>query len=87
MSSVWLVASEHGRSFPLQRDPEVSGHLSVGAGGPAGVRHAVATGEAVTECGVPLTALQLWDITWPGDRDATVCSTCAIAVLRATETG
>lgn len=69
----------------MQRDPEVAGHSTRCARDePAGVRHAVAPGSPTTECGLPTPALQLWDVGWPGDRGAIVCTACAIAVVRAT---
>ena len=83
---MWNVASEQVRSVPRQRDAEVTGHLSVAREEPAGIRHAVAPAETTTECGLPLPALRVWDIAWPGDRRAIVCTSCAIAVVRATET-
>jgi hypothetical protein len=82
---MWQVASEQVRSVPRQRDAEVTGHLGVARDVPAGIRHAVLLGEAATECGLPVPALQVWDIEWPGDRRAIVCTACAIAVVRATE--
>ena len=84
MEGMWQVASEQVRSVPRQRDAEVTGHLSVARDVPAGIRHAALRGATTTECGLPLPALQVWDIDWPGDRRAIVCTTCAIAVVRAT---
>ena len=81
---MWHVASEQVRTVPRQRDAEVSGHLSGARDLPAGIRHAVLHGAGATECGLPVPALQVWDIEWPGDRRAIVCTTCAIAVVRAT---
>jgi hypothetical protein len=86
VGSVWRVASERLSTVPQQRDPEVGGHLSGVRGDPAGVRHAAADGEAATECGLPLAGLTVWEIVWPGDRRAIVCTACAIAVVRATDT-
>ena len=84
---VWRIASEQVRSVPRQRDAEVSGHLTIAREEPTGVRHAVAQPETTTECGLPLPTLRVWDIVWPGDRGAIVCTTCAIAVVLATESG
>ena len=77
------VGAAEGRAAPARsrggRSPECRP-------GPArGVRHAVAEGEATTECGMSVSVLTLWDIDWPGDRGAIVCTACAIAVVRATE--
>jgi len=85
VDGVWRIASELLRAVPPQRDPEVGGHLSVVRDQPAGVRHAVAEGEAVTECGIPVSVLAVWEMAWPGDRGAVVCTECAVEVLRATE--
>src|SRR5688500_15700667 len=84
---VWRIASEQQRSVPRQRDAEGSGHLTIAREGPAGIRHAVAQAVTTTECGLPLPTLRVWDIVWPGDRGAVVCTACAIAVVRATESG
>ena len=81
MGDVWRIAAELLRAVPPQRDAEVGGHLSVVRDQPAGVRHAVAEGEATTECGMSVFVLTLWDV----DRGAIVCTACAIAVVRATE--
>jgi hypothetical protein len=59
--------------------------LRVARDEPAGVRHAVADSAATTECVLPVPALQVWDMVWPGHRGAIVCTACAIAVDRATE--
>jgi hypothetical protein len=32
---------------------------------PAGVRRAVAQDAVITQCGIPLRTLRLWDVIWP----------------------